>query len=528
MLVKTKKEFEYIVESIIKEEFPEAKVIARPHGYLGLLLVENVSKQKLEEIPEIERVIPIYAKCKANLDEIAKACEETAKKVMPFSSFAVRTTRRGKQHEFTSIDCDRIAGAKIKEVSNATVDLYNPEKIFLIEIINEDCYIGVISGNELKRKYVPGKADITKLLRKIVIVQLPYLESGAKELGKRIGRAAQSFEIKELVIAPCGKVDCYELMEFLKGIAIGVKARYEVQERIYPRKVHKINVTLQSMYEIFRDKTERKKSLVIVTDPLGDEIVKVKDKLKRDLLMKDEIVIFIGAREGLPKGMFRKADYVIDLAPYITFATELAIPSVITALIDVYEEAYWENVKLIILDFDGTIADSLELHIKTFKEACEKLGIKIDEDKIKKFVSLQGKTFENISKEIFSKLSEEEIKKLDEIKWKLSEEYVNEIKPNKKVIELINSAKNCEFALFSSSPKKFIIKALETLGIREKFKVIICREDVKNPKPNPEGILKILEKTGISKENAVFIGDSIFDEQAAKRAGIKFLNVNNI
>ena len=529
MLVKTKKEFEYIVESIIKENFPQAKVIARPHGYLGLVLVENVSKEELEEIPEVERVIPIYAKCKAELEEIAKACEEVAKQVIPFSSFLVCTTRRGKAHEFSSIDCEKIAGAKIKEVSNAAVDLESPEKIFLIEIINEDCYVGVISGKEIKRKYVPGKADIQKLLKKIVVVQLPYLEAGAKELGERIGRAAQSYEIKELIIAPCGKVDAFELIQFLRGVNIGVKARYDVQTRIYPRKVRKVNITLQSMYEVFRDKTERKKSLVIVTDPLGEEIAKIKEDLKKDLLRKDEIVIFIGSREGLPKGFFRKADYVIDLAPYITFATELAIPAAITALIDVYEEGYKEDTKLVIFDLDGTLIDSIEFHVKTFEEACKELGIKIDEKIKEEFRKRLGKRFDEIVKEILPELSQEDVKKLNEIKWKLSEEFMKEIKPIENAINFIKSApENYEFAIFSSSPKKFVAKTLEMLGILDKFKVIIGKENVKEGKPSPEGIFKILEKTGIKKESVIFIGDSEYDKQAAERAGIKFLHISEI
>ncbi len=527
-LVKTKKEFEYVAESVIKEKFPQARVVARPHGYLGLVLVENVSKEQLEEIPEVERVVPIYAKCKADLEEIAKACEEVAKRVVPFSSFLVRTTRRGKGHEFTSIDCDRVAGAKIKQISGAAIDLEKPEKVFLIEIINQDCYIGVISGSEFKRKYIAGKADIHKLLKKTVVVQLPYLEAGAKEIGERIGRAAQSYEIKELVIAPCGKVDAFELAQFLRGIAIGVKARYEVQSRIYPRKVRKVSVSLQSLYEIFRDKSERKKSLVIVTDPLGDEIAKIKEKLKRDLLWKDEVVIFIGSREGLPKGLFRKADYVIDLAPYITFATELAIPAAITALIDVYEEGYAENTKLVIFDLDGTLIESIEFHVKTFEEACRKMGIEVDERLREEFRKRVGKRFEEIVKEILPSLSDEEIEKLSKIKWELSEKFLEEIKPKERIIEFIcNAPENCEFAIFSSSPKKFVIKVLEKLGIKDKFKVIVGKENVREGKPSPEGILKILEKTGIKKKNAIYVGDSEFDRQAASKAGVKFLHVKD-
>ena len=89
---------------------------------------------------------------------------------------------------------------------------------------------------------------------------------------------------------------------------------------------------------MYRDKVERKKSLVIVTDPLGEEISKVKEELGRELVRRDEVVVFIGAREGIPKGMFRCADFVLDLAPYITFATEIGIPASIISLIGVYEE----------------------------------------------------------------------------------------------------------------------------------------------------------------------------------------------
>ncbi len=528
MLVKTKREFEYVVESIIKEKFPHAEVLARPSGYLGLAFVEGVSKEELEEIPEIERVIPIYAKCKANLEEIVKSCEEVAKQVLPFSAFAVKTTRRGKSHEFTSIDCDRVAGAKIKEVSNAIVDLEKPEKVFMIEIINENAYIGVLDGEEIKKKYVPGKTDVRKLLRKIVLVQLPYLEAGAKELGERIGRAAQSFEIKELVIAPCGKISALDISRFLNGVIAGIKARYDVQRRIYPREVRKVEVSLQSMYEVFRDKTERKKSLVIITDPLGEEMIKVKEDLKRDIFLKDEIVIFIGSREGIPKGVFRNANYIIDLAPYITFATELAIPSIIEALINIFEEGWNEMKRLIIFDLDGTLVESVEFHVKTFEKACEKMGIKIDEKIKNAFRERVGKRFEEIVSEILP-IDKEKIKKLGELKWKVSEKFIEEIKPKREAIDFINSLpENYELAIFSSSPKKFIKKILQRLGIEEKFSVIIGKNSVKNGKPSPEGVFKILEITGASKDRVVYIGDSIYDEKAAKGAGVKFVHINDI
>ena len=57
--------------------------------------------------------------------------------------------------------------------------------------------------------------------------------------------------------------------------------------------------------------------------------------------------------------------------------------------------------------------------------------------------------------------------------------------------------------------------------IRKYFCAIIGGEDIKNLKPNPEGIFLILQKTGTQKEDAVMIGDMPEDLMAGKSAGVK-------
>jgi HAD superfamily hydrolase (TIGR01549 family) len=56
-----------------------------------------------------------------------------------------------------------------------------------------------------------------------------------------------------------------------------------------------------------------------------------------------------------------------------------------------------------------------------------------------------------------------------------------------------------------------------------KFFEFFTRDDVKHPKPNPEGILTILKRKGIPKENTAYIGDSFIDAGAARDAGIRFI-----
>jgi len=344
LLVKTQRGMEYVAADHIRERLGDVKLEIRPSGYLGLIIVHSDEIDKIKDIPEIETIIPIYITCKADLDEIVSKAEEIVKIAGEFDSFAIRTKRRGKKHDFTSTDVNIRLGAKIKELTNAEVSLDFPDKAIYVEIIGDKAYIGVIDGKEERKKYTPEKVDIRKLLSKISIVQMPYLDdiTAAKEMGEKIGRAAQAFEVKELIIAPFGYVNAYELEAFIRGVRRGQWTRLEIQKKAYAREVREVPVYVQDLYQTARDK-RRKSFVLIVTDPTGKQIADVKDKLKRDLKYADEVVVFIGSRQGIPKGVFRLADYVIDLAPYITFATEHAIPASIIALIGVYEEAEEEE-----------------------------------------------------------------------------------------------------------------------------------------------------------------------------------------
>ena len=60
LLVKTQRGMEYIVANRIKEKLPDVKIDVRPEGYLGLLIVYTDEKEAIEDIPEIERILPIY------------------------------------------------------------------------------------------------------------------------------------------------------------------------------------------------------------------------------------------------------------------------------------------------------------------------------------------------------------------------------------------------------------------------------------------------------------------------------------
>jgi HAD superfamily hydrolase (TIGR01509 family) len=64
---------------------------------------------------------------------------------------------------------------------------------------------------------------------------------------------------------------------------------------------------------------------------------------------------------------------------------------------------------------------------------------------------------------------------------------------------------------------------IEDFGLEGFFGCVITAGKVTNPKSHPEPLLKVLEHYGITPVEALFVGDSAVDMQAAAAAGVPFI-----
>jgi len=79
----------------------------------------------------------------------------------------------------------------------------------------------------------------------------------------------------------------------------------------------------------------------------------------------------------------------------------------------------------------------------------------------------------------------------------------------------------------SSSDRRWVEGHLQRLGLRERFDVIRCADDVARVKPDPALYRAVLEATGVRAEEAVALEDSPNGVLAAKRAGLACVAVPN-
>ncbi|MEM5833678.1 MAG: SPOUT family RNA methylase [Candidatus Aenigmatarchaeota archaeon] len=338
---------ERVVASYIKDVAQEVTVEVSPMGFHGILLVcDAKDKYKLAElvkspIPEVERVHIVEAVSKADIGYIVEAVSRVVTgRIQETETFAVRTVRRGK-HTFTNIDVNVAVGSTIEKLTGSTVDLENPDKVVFINVLGDYAYISMHSGREFYRKMTPEKYPIYKLFRRLVVAHEPYLgpQDAAYTMGRRIGREAQVFEVGKLVVTPAGEVDAKSLYSFLKGLFEGIESRYRVQKKSYGRDVHKVEVSLQDMYQFVRSRFEQP---LIVFEPEGEPVSKVKDEIAEFILEKiksgKRVHVMVGAREGVPTGIFRYANFVLDVAPGVVISTDYALTSALIALATILHE----------------------------------------------------------------------------------------------------------------------------------------------------------------------------------------------
>ncbi len=89
-------------------------------------------------------------------------------------------------------------------------------------------------------------------------------------------------------------------------------------------------------------------------------------------------------------------------------------------------------------------------------------------------------------------------------------------------LETLEKLKNQGFkiGLVSNVGKVSLEAAMDKLGLFNLFQVVISRNDVSRLKPHPEGLLTAAKAIGVEPGEAILIGDSRNDVNAARRAGM--------
>gem|GEM_PF-3758098 len=93
----------------------------------------------------------------------------------------------------------------------------------------------------------------------------------------------------------------------------------------------------------------------------------------------------------------------------------------------------------VLFDLDGTLIDSTEVHLYSFLDALDSLGIPRKQNVENRFRSEVGKRFVDIVRDLYPELSEEQIHAIRQKKWEFTPKYLNRIRVLPHVYDTLNS-----------------------------------------------------------------------------------------
>jgi phosphoglycolate phosphatase len=182
------------------------------------------------------------------------------------------------------------------------------------------------------------------------------------------------------------------------------------------------------------------------------------------------------------------------------------------------------SLRLIMFDLDGTLVDTVQDITDALNFALKPYGLNslTVEDTIK----IVG---EGVSRLVEKVLPIEKLHLKSDVMNRFlgyySEHLIDNSKEYPYIKETLENLTGCKKAVISNKREDLSKKLLEELGLSEYFDLIIGSDTAGERKPSPVPVLYVVAKLGLSPEESVIVGDSNYDMEAGKRAGVRTIAV---
>lgn len=184
------------------------------------------------------------------------------------------------------------------------------------------------------------------------------------------------------------------------------------------------------------------------------------------------------------------------------------------------------SVKAVILDVDGTLVDSNDSHAHAWLAAFEEAGITVDYTAIRRAIGMGG---DNLMPAVAGIESESvEGTKISKRRGEIfTDTYLPALRSFPAVRELIERfiADGFVPAVASSAAEEELQPLLECAGIAALVPHRTSSDDAEHSKPDPDIIQAALRDLGCQPSDAIMLGDTPYDVEAATRAGVRIVGL---
>jgi beta-phosphoglucomutase family hydrolase len=180
--------------------------------------------------------------------------------------------------------------------------------------------------------------------------------------------------------------------------------------------------------------------------------------------------------------------------------------------------------KALIFDCDGTLADTLPVHFQTWSVALQAVGADISKDWYYKYCGTSAEEMLQILKNSFGYQFDAESVIAE--RQKHYQSLINTVKEVRAVAEIVhNHHGKMPMAVASGGERIVLETTLNNISLRQFFDVVVSIDDVEKGKPEPDIFLLAAQKLGVAPQGCIVYEDSNEGLEAARRAGMRSIDV---
>jgi HAD superfamily hydrolase (TIGR01509 family) len=175
----------------------------------------------------------------------------------------------------------------------------------------------------------------------------------------------------------------------------------------------------------------------------------------------------------------------------------------------------------LILDIDGTLIDSNDAHARAWVDALAEDGFDVAFDRIRPLIGMGG---DKILPRVAALAKDDPRgERISERRRAIFlERYFPEVKPFPRVRDLLLRAQQEGFklAVATSASEDEVEPLLERAGVADILRRRTSSDDADRSKPDPDIVQAALRKAKLHPDAAIMLGDTPYDIEAARRAGV--------
>jgi HAD superfamily hydrolase (TIGR01509 family) len=178
----------------------------------------------------------------------------------------------------------------------------------------------------------------------------------------------------------------------------------------------------------------------------------------------------------------------------------------------------------VILDVDGTLIDSNDAHARAWVEAFAAHGITVPFDPVRRAIGMGGDKLMPVVSGL-EEDSEEGGRIRDYRKSHFKSHYLPHLRPFPGVRQLVERCAADGFTLVvaSSAGEGELGPLLEQAGVADLLPLRTSSDDAEESKPDPDIVAAALKKSGCEASDAVMVGDTPYDVEAAGRCAVRVI-----